>query len=219
MCFEMQVKGGSVFDNILICEDPDYAKQVVEEVFANREVQPFSLAFSVIIDQLNSSSLFEYLFLSSFFFFCPGSSGWKRSIWESRASEKSARGRGSYRYKLRMQFQRVFQSWLNFFLSDSRLKIFLVQEAQRAREEGERRRKERGHDHRYRDRYKDRYRKVCMMWLLSFMIFLYFSICLMDRSASWLFISNLDVSYAVSASWSLGWLSCEHPFSFLSTYS
>lgn len=34
----VQVKGGSVFDNILICDDPDYAKQVVDEVFANREV-------------------------------------------------------------------------------------------------------------------------------------------------------------------------------------
>jgi len=35
-----------VFDNILICDDPDYAKQVVEEVFANREVS-FSLAFDL----------------------------------------------------------------------------------------------------------------------------------------------------------------------------
>ncbi|KAL5167193.1 Calreticulin-3 [Glycine soja] len=34
-----QVKGGSVFDNVLICDDPDYAKQVVEEVFANREIE------------------------------------------------------------------------------------------------------------------------------------------------------------------------------------
>lgn len=57
MGFEMQVKAGSVFDNILISDDPDYAKQVVEEVFANREVRPFSLAFNVIL-QLNSSSLF-----------------------------------------------------------------------------------------------------------------------------------------------------------------
>jgi calreticulin len=38
----VQVKGGSVFDNILICDDPEYAKQVVDEVFANREVS-FSL--------------------------------------------------------------------------------------------------------------------------------------------------------------------------------
>jgi len=43
----MQVKGGSVYDNVLICDDPDYAKQVVEEVFANREVWPFSLNFIV----------------------------------------------------------------------------------------------------------------------------------------------------------------------------
>lgn len=60
----MQVKAGSVFDNILISDDPDYAKQVVEEVFANREVRPFSLAFNVIF-QLNSSSLFEYLFFQA----------------------------------------------------------------------------------------------------------------------------------------------------------
>ncbi|MQL05447.1 hypothetical protein EI015_25575, partial [Escherichia coli] len=38
-----QVKGGSVFDNILICDDPDYAKQVVQEVFANREVEKDAL--------------------------------------------------------------------------------------------------------------------------------------------------------------------------------
>lgn len=43
----MQVKGGSVYDNVLICDDPDYATQVVEEVFANREVWPFSLNFIV----------------------------------------------------------------------------------------------------------------------------------------------------------------------------
>ncbi|XP_024025727.1 calreticulin-3 [Morus notabilis] len=34
-----QVKAGSIFDNILICDDPQYAKQVVEEVFANREAE------------------------------------------------------------------------------------------------------------------------------------------------------------------------------------
>ncbi|KAI6684347.1 hypothetical protein NL676_030260 [Syzygium grande] len=34
-----QVKAGSIFDNILICDDPEYAKQVVEEVFANREIE------------------------------------------------------------------------------------------------------------------------------------------------------------------------------------
>lgn len=37
-CIVVQVKGGSIFDNVLICDDPDYAKQVVEEVFAYREV-------------------------------------------------------------------------------------------------------------------------------------------------------------------------------------
>ncbi|KAK4785941.1 hypothetical protein SAY86_002630 [Trapa natans] len=34
-----QVKASSVFDNDLICDDPDYAKQVVEEVFSNREAE------------------------------------------------------------------------------------------------------------------------------------------------------------------------------------
>ncbi|KAJ8639377.1 hypothetical protein MRB53_016071 [Persea americana] len=35
-----QVKAGSVFDNILICDDPEYAKRVVEETWAiNREAE------------------------------------------------------------------------------------------------------------------------------------------------------------------------------------
>lgn len=35
----MQVKAGSVFDNILICDDPEYARQAVEETWgANKEV-------------------------------------------------------------------------------------------------------------------------------------------------------------------------------------
>ncbi|KAI9108170.1 hypothetical protein K1719_021043 [Acacia pycnantha] len=33
------VKGGSVHDNILICDDSEYAKQVVDEVFSNREAE------------------------------------------------------------------------------------------------------------------------------------------------------------------------------------
>ncbi|KAM0008257.1 putative calreticulin/calnexin [Helianthus debilis subsp. tardiflorus] len=33
-----QVKAGSVFDNVLICDDPEYAKEVVLEVFTHREV-------------------------------------------------------------------------------------------------------------------------------------------------------------------------------------
>ncbi|KAH6770331.1 calreticulin 3 [Perilla frutescens var. hirtella] len=34
-----QVKAGSVFDNILICDDPQYAKEVVNEILANREIE------------------------------------------------------------------------------------------------------------------------------------------------------------------------------------
>jgi flagellar biosynthesis component FlhA len=91
----MQVKGGSVFDNILICDDPDYAKQVVEEVFANREVLPFSLAFSVIIDQLNSSSLFEYLFLFFSFFLLS---------WEIRLKKKHLRKQSKWEKRERKRF-------------------------------------------------------------------------------------------------------------------
>lgn len=36
----MQVKAGSVFDNILICDDPEYARQVVDETWGvNKEVK------------------------------------------------------------------------------------------------------------------------------------------------------------------------------------
>lgn len=35
----LQVKAGSVYDNILICDDPQYAREVVDEIWAkNREV-------------------------------------------------------------------------------------------------------------------------------------------------------------------------------------
>ncbi|KAF3456021.1 hypothetical protein FNV43_RR00664 [Rhamnella rubrinervis] len=36
-CWNRTVKAGSVFYDIVICDDPEYAKQVVEEVFANRK--------------------------------------------------------------------------------------------------------------------------------------------------------------------------------------
>ena len=49
-----------------------------------------------------------------------------------------------------------------------------MQEARRAREEGERRKRERGHDRhsRYKDRYRGRYRHVCthILVLLVFVI-------------------------------------------------
>ena len=36
----LQVKAGSVFDNFLICDDPQYARQIVEDIWAkNREVK------------------------------------------------------------------------------------------------------------------------------------------------------------------------------------
>lgn len=46
-----------------------------------------------------------------------------------------------------------------------------MQEAQRAREEGEKRRRERDHGrrHRGRDRYRDRYKKVSFLYSLIFL--------------------------------------------------
>ncbi|KAI3797701.1 hypothetical protein L1987_32964 [Smallanthus sonchifolius] len=38
-----QVKAGSVYDNILICDDPEYAKEVVQEVFTHREMEKEAL--------------------------------------------------------------------------------------------------------------------------------------------------------------------------------
>ncbi|BBH06834.1 calreticulin 3 [Prunus dulcis] len=51
-----QVKAGSVFDNILICDDPEYAKQVVEEVFTNRE---FILCTSLMASQAEKDAFEE----------------------------------------------------------------------------------------------------------------------------------------------------------------
>ncbi|XP_060183975.1 calreticulin-3-like [Lycium barbarum] len=38
-----QVKAGSIFDNILIGDEPDYAKEVIQEVFAHREAEKEAL--------------------------------------------------------------------------------------------------------------------------------------------------------------------------------
>lgn len=46
ICHWIQVKAGSIYDNILICDDPEYAKQVIEEVFSNREVGYFTRSIS-----------------------------------------------------------------------------------------------------------------------------------------------------------------------------
>lgn len=38
--YHLQVKAGSIFDNILVCDEPQYAKQIVEDYFAHyREVE------------------------------------------------------------------------------------------------------------------------------------------------------------------------------------
>lgn len=54
----MQVKAGSVFDNILICDDPEYARQVVEDVWGkNREVSCFSSYLLLVSGQVHVSNL------------------------------------------------------------------------------------------------------------------------------------------------------------------
>lgn len=51
MNFIFQVKAGSVFDNILICDDPQYARQVVEDIWAkNREVSCYLSDFIHIVN-------------------------------------------------------------------------------------------------------------------------------------------------------------------------
>lgn len=57
----------------------------------------------------------------------------------------------------------VLSSVLSPRVSFVESKLLFVQESQRAREEGERRRRERGSDRRHRDRHRDRYRKVCII--------------------------------------------------------
>lgn len=44
-----QVKAGSVFDNILVCDEPQYAKEVANEILANREVRMLGLYIHVYI--------------------------------------------------------------------------------------------------------------------------------------------------------------------------
>ncbi|CAL9206346.1 unnamed protein product [Musa hybrid cultivar] len=124
-----QVKAGSVFDNILICDDPDYAKEVAHEtVLKNREI-------------------------------------------EKEAFEEAEKVRNAKE----------------------------EEDAQKAREEGENRKRERGHDRRYhdRERYKDRYKRRHHRDYLDDDYHL--RIC--DRGASiWLLDSNLVSGYCTGFS-------------------
>ena len=53
-----QVKAGSVFDNILVCDDPEYARKVAQETWGqNKEVQQCHKKFYV------SSCTFEFPWL------------------------------------------------------------------------------------------------------------------------------------------------------------
>lgn len=132
-----------MFDNILICDDPQYAKQVVEEIWAHREVSLCWISF--FLDAPLMVRTWFMLLLNG------GIPGWKGGIWRGRESEKSS-GRGG------CQLSRAIWIALCSFLSVVWTTIFLssiyercnLQEARRAREEGEKRRKDR--DHRYRRR-------------------------------------------------------------------
>lgn len=75
----LQVKAGSVYDNILICDDPEYAKQVVEEIFAHREVSNCLR----VLSSLNSKKK-----CSTSMFIMHEISDWKRSLRGSREREK-----------------------------------------------------------------------------------------------------------------------------------
>lgn len=160
----LQVKAGSVFDNILICDEPEYAKKVVEEVFHNREVCP---THSFI-----KWTIVKSLFLTSVWYFRLK----KRLLRKQRKSGKQERKRLLCRHNLillnyshsTVYFTELFTfNCMLCLLVLSHLSPWNVQEAQRAREEGERRRRERGYDRR-RDRYRDRYRKVCALLLQKF---------------------------------------------------
>lgn len=43
----VQVKAGSVFDNVLICDDPEYAKHIVEETWAKNKEVGMKLSVSI----------------------------------------------------------------------------------------------------------------------------------------------------------------------------
>lgn len=46
----MQVKAGSVYDNILLCDDPEYAKEVVEEIWAKNRVVSSALTAIIYVE-------------------------------------------------------------------------------------------------------------------------------------------------------------------------
>lgn len=64
---QVQVKAGSVFDNILICDDPEYAKMVVEETWAkNREVDMYLSTVAVTCSQSSIFNKYYNLLLKNF---------------------------------------------------------------------------------------------------------------------------------------------------------
>lgn len=46
--FVLQVKSGTLFDNVLICDDPEYAKQLVEETWAKQKDVCLTFYISII---------------------------------------------------------------------------------------------------------------------------------------------------------------------------
>ena len=84
----LQVKAGSVFDNVLICDEPEYAKQVVQEVFANREVQSNPLIYPCIYYLQCLVKLLIYIFPFQWYL------DWKRGLWGSTERNESKRRRG-----------------------------------------------------------------------------------------------------------------------------
>nr|GEV46342.1 calreticulin-3-like [Tanacetum cinerariifolium] len=56
-----QVKVGAVFDNILICDDPEYAEDVVQEVFTNIEVHIWLQMLLIQIEILHLGNVAYYI--------------------------------------------------------------------------------------------------------------------------------------------------------------
>jgi calreticulin len=148
------VKAGSVFDNILICDDPDYARHVVDEYFgANKEVDTwhfFKLIHAVYTHRDQCISWFLCYRLK------------RRPLKELKGEGKLEKKRLAQELKLSCSLVPIV--WWRLRSMEEVIGVVCPQEARRAREEGEKRRRERDRN-RDRDRYRDKYKSVCILSL------------------------------------------------------
>lgn len=60
----MQVKSGTLFDNILICDDPEYANKVAEETWGkNKDVSSFPWLLEQLLRLFTFFSVTPYMFI------------------------------------------------------------------------------------------------------------------------------------------------------------